>query len=125
GVGLCRPTLVGAELSISDATRALALSRPDDCGAVRFEDHWLEASLASSSDRIDPLLSIGRTVAQEHPHIADAVRAFACNGFSLSRAAEELIVHPNTAAYRLGRWQELTGWDPRGLRGLLLSIAAL
>lgn len=125
GVGLSRPTLLGAELSISDATRALSLARVGVSGAVTFADHWLEASLAGSCDRIEPLLSVGRTAAKEHPHIADAVRAFARSGFSISRAAEELFVHPNTAAYRLGRWQELTGWDPRSLQGFLLSVVAL
>lgn len=125
GVGLARPGLRGAELSISDASRVLALVPPGVAGALRFEDHWLDVSLLGAQDRIDPLLTVGRRAAEEHPHIADAVRAFAFSGFSISAAAESLIVHPNTAAYRLRRWQELTGWDPRSLHGFLLSVVAL
>jgi hypothetical protein len=26
--------------------------------------------------------------------------------------------------YRLGRWQELTGWDPRTFAGLSISVLA-
>ena len=51
--------------------------------------------------------------------------AFAAAGFSVSEASRTLAVHANTVAYRLDRWEELTGWDPRSFNGLVRSVAAL
>ncbi|MCC5949132.1 MAG: helix-turn-helix domain-containing protein [Nitriliruptoraceae bacterium] len=59
----------------------------------------------------------GTPVAAEHPHLADAVRTFAEAGFSVSEAGRRLEVHANTVAYRLDRWEELTGWDPAASPG--------
>ena len=39
-------------------------------------------------------------------------------------AARRLGLHPNSTMYRLARWHELTGWDPRTFRGLSLSLLA-
>jgi DNA-binding PucR family transcriptional regulator len=43
------------------------------------------------------------------------------NSFSVTATARTLNLHPNTVKYRLDRWTQLTGWDPRVLRGLLNS----
>jgi hypothetical protein len=124
GVGLIRNGFTGAASSIGDAERALWVARIRGAGIVRFEDAWLSATLSDSRERLEPLLTEGRKIARENPSLAATVNAFS-RGFSLVNAARELTVHPNTAAYRLNRWQKLTGWDPRSLSGLLLSIAAL
>ena len=39
--------------------------------------------------------------------------------------AESLDLHANTVKYRLSRWQEITGWDPRTLDGLMRSLISL
>ena len=123
GVGLTRPGLDGARLSVGDAERAAELSRQP--GVHAFDEHWLWAVLLRESDRLGSFLDCGRRVARENPSVAETVRAYAASGFCVSVAARKLHVHPNTATYRLDRWRDLTGWDPRSFDGLARSLAAL
>lgn len=125
GVGLVRNGLVGAEMSVVDAERALSLAPVEGSGVVAFEDVWLPASLAGSRERLQPLFADAQQVARENPSLAAAVRAFSRCDFTLSGAAAELQVHPNTVGYRLSRWHELTGLDPRRFSGLLRSVLAV
>lgn len=90
-----------------------------------FEDDWLTSTLALSRQRPEPILQSAALAAAAHPGFAEAVLAFSSSGFSVSEAARHLVVHPNTAMYRLKRWEELTGWDPRTFDGLVRSIAVL
>jgi DNA-binding PucR family transcriptional regulator len=122
-VGATREGLDGARASLEDAEQALVVT--DEGQVVAFEDVWLWATLLSSADRLEPLLAGGHEVAHDHPHLAEAVRAFAEGGFSVSEAARRLGLHANTVSYRLDRWQELTGWNPRTFAGLSRSVAAL
>jgi hypothetical protein len=121
--GAAREGLHGARDSLSDAELTLAVTEPG--GTATFEDAWLWATLTGAGDRLRPLLASGAAVAASHPHLAEAVTAFAEAGFSVSEAARRLSLHANTVAYRLDRWTELTGWDPRRFPGLLRSVAAL
>ena len=50
---------------------------------------------------------------------------FAEARLSLVNAAEALMIHPNTVAYRLGRWHKLTGSDPRTFTGLVRSAVGI
>ncbi|MHD0282236.1 helix-turn-helix domain-containing protein [Rhodococcus aetherivorans] len=70
------------------------------------------------------MLAKGAEIAARHPHLAEAVSAFAQSGFSASAAARRLHLHPNSLAYRLERWQQLTGWDLRTVDGLVRSMVA-
>ncbi len=122
GVGLLRGGLDGARLSIGDAERALALtSRPR---VIVFEEVWPWALLARDLDRALPLLDTARRTARDHPHLAEAVTAYARRG-SIADAGRQLGVHANTITYRLDRWAELSGWDARDFGGLLRSVIAL
>lgn len=123
GVGLTRSGLTGARLSVGDAERASQTA--DGPGWHAFEDTWLWAVLRHESNRLDAFLEAGRRTAADHPSLADTLRAYADGGFCLSVAARQLHVHPNTASYRLDRWRELTGWDPRTFGGLARSLAAI
>jgi hypothetical protein len=125
GVGLTRHRIGGAGMSISDAQRALWLARARGGGIVRFEDAWLATTLGMARERLEPLFAPGREVARTHPDLAATVIAYCQAGFTRTGAAERLFVHPNTVAYRLERWSELTGWDARTLSGLLLTVACL
>jgi hypothetical protein len=123
GIGLARPGLAGAADSVADAKQALAMARRQG-GVVDFGSDWLAATLLPFRDRLAPLMNPERPVGQ--PHLRDAVRAYAGHGFSITAGAKALHIHPNTMKYRLDRWQQLTGWDPRtfdGLQRSLLSIA--
>jgi hypothetical protein len=121
--GAERAGLRGARDSLSDAELTLAVTPHG--GTATFEDVWLWATLTGAADRLRPLLAPGAEVAVSHPHLAEAVTAFADGGFSVSEAARRLSLHANTVAYRLDRWTELTGWDPRRFPGLVRSVAAL
>jgi hypothetical protein len=121
--GAIRTGLGGARDSLRDAELALAVL-PDGSSAT-FEEVWLWASLHGEAPRLAPLLAPGAATARAHPHLAAAVQAYADAGFSVSAAARELSLHPNTVGYRLDRWSELTGWDPRTFAGLVRSLASL
>lgn len=122
-IGAARPGLPGARASLEDAEQTAAITGAGQ--VMRFEDAWLWATLAGADERLSRLLAPGRTVADEHPHLVAAVQAFAAAGFSVSAAARSLGLHANTVGYRLDRWHELTGWDPRTFAGLTRSVAAL
>jgi hypothetical protein len=122
GVGLRRPGLAGAESSIVDAERALAVAAQDG-SVVFFSEEWLLATLLTHRQRLAPLLQT--EVAVSHPHLARAVLDYADHGFSVTAAARQLHLHPNTVKYRLDRWTRLTGWDPRAWRGLVTSLLSL
>jgi PucR C-terminal helix-turn-helix domain/GGDEF-like domain len=123
GVGLSRPSLTGARLTILDAAQALAVAPRG--GTASFEDDWLLASLHHQRDRLTPLLAKAADTARAHPHLAEAVLAYGQHGFSIAASAKDLYLHPNTVTYRLDRWQHLTGWNPRSLDGLLNSVVGL
>ena len=123
GIGALRQGLHGARASLRDAEEALAVTR--GATTTRFDEVWLWATLAVVGERLGPLLAPGTEVAATHPHLAEAVHAFAEAGFSLSEASRHLELHANTVAYRLDRWEELTGWDPKSFAGLVRSVASL
>lgn len=121
-VGLPRQGWAGGRKSIEDARLALAVTRGN---TVAYADEWVLASVLRDGPRISDLCSRASEVATTHPHLAEAVQAFADNGLSLTAAARALFVHPNTVIYRLDRWHRLTGWDPRTFGGLVQSVACL
>jgi hypothetical protein len=123
GIGLRREGLAGAALSLGDARLALAATSRDS-HIVRFADVWAQACVSAESARLEPLLARAAGVAAAHPHLADTVLAFAAADMSVARAAEELHLHANSVTYRLQRWGQLSGWDPRTFDGLTRSVAA-
>jgi sugar diacid utilization regulator len=122
GIGVPRSGLVGAADSITDAEYAMAMAERHG-GTIDFGSQWLEATLLPHLKRLQPLLDPSRAPAQ--PYLRDAVRAYAKNGFSTTAAARTLHIHANTVKYRIGRWRQLTGWDPRTLDGLLRSSLSI
>lgn len=124
GVGLVRRGLPGAADTLLDAAEALAVA-PGEGVVARFGRDWLLATLAPRSARLAPVLAQARAVAAAQPVLAETVRAFAASGSSWSAAGRELTVHANTVKYRLDRWEQLTGWDPRSFDGLTASMVAL
>jgi hypothetical protein len=123
-VGSERAGLRGAAESLVDAQHALGVT--PDGGTETFDATWLWATLGASEERLRAVLAPGMAVAAKHPHLAEAVQAVgAAHNFSVSEAARNLEVHANTVGYRLDRWAELTGWDPRTFPGLARSLAAL
>jgi hypothetical protein len=124
GVGICRAGLTGALASIGDAESALRLAEWRG-GAVEYESAWLLCTMFHQREGLREPLAVGREVAAEHPHLAATVRAFAENGFRVADCARQMHLHPNSAKYRLDRWQQLTGWDVQTFDGLITSHAAI
>ncbi|ASU83251.1 PucR family transcriptional regulator [Nocardiopsis gilva YIM 90087] len=124
GVGMVRPGLAGAVESITDAEAALARTSPERPTA-RFTDDWLAIGLARQAERLAPLFADAVRTARRSPHLRGAVEAFADNGLSIAGAGRALQLHPNSVAYRLDRWRDLTGWDVRTGEGLVASLTAL
>jgi len=124
GVGLRRSGMSGAATSISDAEAALDWARSRRT-TVSYEQDWLVIGLAREAARLEPLFAEAVRTAASDPHLAETVRAFARGGLSIADAARELHLHPNSVAYRLQRWHERTGWNPRTGDGLLASLVAL
>jgi len=124
GIGIPRRGLMGATLSLQDATDALARARSGHA-EVSFRQEWLGSVVAANRDRLAPILSTGAAAGDRHSALADTVRAYAANGFSISACARELNIHPNTAKYRLDRWAVLTSWRIDSFDGLVNSICAL
>lgn len=122
GIGLRRSGLAGAATSLGDARLALSAASADR-RVVRFADVWPEACLLSEASRLEPLVAASSATASAHPHLAGTVLAFADADMSVARAAEELHLHANSVTYRLQRWAQLTGWDPRTFDGLIRSVA--
>lgn len=61
---------------------------------------------------------------KKHRHLIETLRALFQENLSQARAAERLVVHPNTIAYRLRRIKDLTGFNPLYLKDAVeLSIA--
>lgn len=125
GLGLVRPGLTGAGVSVDDAERALRVAELWSRRTIRFHDAWLEASLLDSEIRLEPLFVATRQVARDHPDLAKAILTYAASGFSLSQSSKALNIHPNSVAYRLNRWRELTHLDPREFPGLVTSVVGL
>jgi DNA-binding PucR family transcriptional regulator len=124
GIGLRRPGLAGAALSLGDARLALASAAGSGRGVARFADVWAEACLLAEEERLRPLVADAAATAVAHPHLAETVVAFAAADMSVARTAEALHLHANSVTYRLQRWARLTGWDPRRFDHLITSVTA-
>ncbi|MGZ4620537.1 MAG: PucR family transcriptional regulator [Blastococcus sp.] len=123
GIGLRRTGLAGASLSLGDARLALSAASRDR-PVVQLADAWPMACLSSESARLEPLLARALEVAARHPGLAQTVLAFAAADMSVARTAGQLHLHANSVTYRLQRWGQLAGWDPRTFDGLTRSVAA-
>ena len=63
--------------------------------------------------------------AERGSDLVTTLRTYVACGFSPTRSAERLVVHPNTVLYRLRRVRELTGRDPQDPDDLVLLALAL
>ncbi len=123
GISLLRKGLDGLELAIRDAEQAMSLAAHRGSGVIHFDAEWLGSILFSQRLGLSSFLSVEED--QCPRHLTEAVLAYATNGFSITAAGQVLHVRPNTIKYRLERWRQLTGWDPRTFDGLLKSMCAV
>ena len=124
GIGLPRSGLEGARLSILDSADALGLSRASG-RTINFAADWLSCVAHDKRRQLEAVLRSGRLLAKESPHLAEAVRVYLSSGFSLAECGRRLTIHPNTAKYRIERWQEVSGWDMDTVQGIVASAMSV
>ncbi|KXX60422.1 hypothetical protein AZG88_37530 [Rhodococcus sp. LB1] len=125
GLGLARAGGDGVLASLTEAQAAHRFALLQQVPIVAFADRWLECTLLDSRQMLSPLVERPMACAHRMPDLAAAVETFANSGFTHVAAAKSLHLHPNSVAYRLNRWHELTGLDPRRFTDLTLSLVAI
>jgi sugar diacid utilization regulator len=123
--------LEGIALAYAEAREAVEIAAGNGIRGrvIALEDVVVDHMLRSSSHAqrmldavLRPLLDYDRL---HHAELIETLRAYVAADTNLTRTAERLMVHPNTAAYRLRRIRELTGRDPRAVDELLVLFLAL
>lgn len=130
GVGAWHRGLAGVATGFGEAREAaLASARAGSGTAVAFDDVLVTHLLRTSPDAdrlLGELLEPVRAYdAERGADLLGTLRTYVRCGFSPTRSAQELIVHPNTVLYRLKRIRELTGRDPQEPDDLVLLALAL
>jgi hypothetical protein len=112
-----------AVLSLSYTSRVRPIVSLDDLSSLESAligaDATTRAVIASKGSGLQTLPGDERSATVE------TVRAFAEADLNISRAAEQLHVHPNTVRYRLQRIATTTGHDPRTFAGLVELVCIL
>ncbi|WP_278265966.1 helix-turn-helix domain-containing protein [Nocardia sp. AG03] len=112
------------------AQAALALL-PEDGGVLALPQltpfrYLLLRADDTTRQLVDP--RIGAALADDRARggsLAETIRAFAAADMNLREAADTLRIHLNTAKYRLGRIQELTGRNVRSVNDLVELLVAI
>ncbi|MGW6423719.1 PucR family transcriptional regulator [Nocardia sp. NPDC055053] len=112
------------------AQAALALL-PEDGGVLALPQmtpfrYLLLRADDTTRQLVDP--RIGTALADDRARggsLAETIRAFAAADMNLREAADTLRIHLNTAKYRLGRIQELTGRNMRSVNDLVELLVAI
>lgn len=102
----------------------------DSSEPLHFAELRLELAIAGSAelralsnDVLAPLDDYDR---RKDAGLIETLNAYIASGCNVAEAAKVTFIHPNTVIYRLKRVAEVSGYDPRDARGLLiLSIAML
>jgi sugar diacid utilization regulator len=130
GLGGWHPGLAGIAEGFGEAREAaLAAARAQPGTVVAFDDVMVSHLLRTSPDAdrllgqlIEPVRAYD---AERGADLLSTLRTYVECGFSPTRSAQRLIVHPNTVHYRLKRIRELTGRDPQNPDDLVLLALAL
>lgn len=114
----------GASCRQALAAMRVAPSADDGPRVLRYDAVLLDVLANADRDAGSALVHRYLTPLSGRPQLIETIRSFAACDLSIRRAAEELIVHPNTVVYRLERIRELTGHDPRSAMELCAFLAA-
>ncbi|GEM34854.1 hypothetical protein NN3_58610 [Nocardia neocaledoniensis NBRC 108232] len=112
------------------AQAALALL-PEDGGVLALPQltpfrYLLLRADDTTRQLVDP--RVGAALADDRARggsLAETIRAFAAADMNLREAADTLRIHLNTAKYRIGRIQELTGRNVRSVNDLVELLVAI
>lgn len=102
--------------AFAQATLALGTLAPGEAGIVTFEERLVEALLLRSPDVADRLVHtwLGPVLAlpdADSRPLLGTLRAWAGSGGSMTRTAQEVSCHRNTAINRIGRVAGLIGFS--------------
>ncbi|WP_370324997.1 PucR family transcriptional regulator [Euzebya sp.] len=125
GIGMARPGLEAALESVRDAQQAFDAARLLGRPVVRFRDDWFACVLAGQLHRLHHLVKPAVDVLEADPLMAETVRAYLDNDGRLGAAGQSIHVHANTVGYRLDRFADRTGCDPRTTAGQFEAALAL
>jgi DNA-binding PucR family transcriptional regulator len=124
GVSTECPGLAGVGHGFSEAVRALEHASAKTPVLALQEMPAFDYLVASAEPATrQVVLSKGRALldldAQEDGAVSATLLAYLDCDLNIKRAAEQLVVHPNTVRYRLRRIADRTGADPRRFADLL------
>lgn len=125
GVGLVRTGLDGARLSMLDAELAHQAAIKLGHNHVLFRDEWLDCAVLSFSHELMAIIEPWLKILREEPEATKTLEAFLHSDTNLAATGRLLHVHPNTVAYRLSRFRELSSIDLRSTRGTREASALL
>jgi sugar diacid utilization regulator len=131
GMSGWHPGLEGIALGYAEAREAVEIAAGTGIRgrAIALEDVVVDHMLRSSPHAQRMLDAMLRPLREydrlHHADLIETLRAYLVANTNLTRTARWLMVHPNTAAYRLRRIHELTGRDPRAVEELLVLFLAL
>ncbi|EME19033.1 PucR family transcriptional regulator [Rhodococcus triatomae] len=123
GVGSRSTGIRGASRSLRQSQLALAGTSPHKA-VSKFSEDWIVSCTLSLADLLDQHVLRVAEIANANRPLRDTVVAFSDSDMSITQCARTSHLHANTVVYRLGRWRELTGWDPRTFAGLTRSVTA-
>ena len=130
--GSARSTRGGRTLSAAYREASQALRRVAACGGVlSLPDLSAFEFLTLRNDAVARRLlppEIERFVAEDREHggqLIDTLLAYADSDLNTKAAAERLLIHVDTAHYRLGRIEEKTGCDLRRLADVIDLLIAV
>lgn len=124
GVGLAESGLGGAAASLRQAERALALSMRLE-HPVSFRDEWLMCIVLDQARDVTSVLGPAIDLLARDDTLRETLAAYLDAHGQLAAAGAHLFVHPNTVAYRIGRFHARTGVDPRLGTGATVAWLAL
>ncbi len=91
GIGIPRPGLAGAAVSLRDAHEAVERTG-EDRRMIEFEHDWLMSCLNAIKPRFEAILQPTMDVARRHPDLAETVLAYSRCRYSVSACARQLHI---------------------------------
>jgi sugar diacid utilization regulator len=108
----------------AEARRALRHAQPGRAAALE-EVPLVDYLAEHADDSAQRLIPAAASAIASDQTLAATLRAYADCDMNVARAAEQLVVHPNTVHYRLRRVAAATGRDPRRFADLTELLMAL
>lgn len=129
GVGTIAPRLGSVRSSCQQAVVAaevgMAQSSGSSSAVVSFDDVLVEAALLADHRVAERLVTAVLGGLADQPTLLETLRTYLASDLSQTRTATELVVHPNTVAYRLDRISQITGHDVRRVSQAMTLMVAV